>query len=251
MRNKINVLGVEFDNLSMNEATNQIIDFIRTGSKVHKVYTANPEFVMLADKNKNFKDVLNQGELVVPDGIGVVIASKLLKTPLKERVAGYDLVLQVFEKMQDQGLRVYFLGSSPGVAALAAKKIKSKYKGLRIVGTRNGYFMKEEEKTIVEEINQREPDILLVGLGAPKQERFIHQYQEVLKAKVCIGVGGALDGFSGRIKRAPKWMIRLNLEWLYRLLKQPKRFVRYLQLPLFLCKVIKKRLTIRKPRKER
>lgn len=237
---KVNILGVLFDCVTMAEATQKILSLLDQEEK-YLIVTANPEIVMEAQKSSAFCNTINRGDLVVADGIGVVIGSKIIKKPLPERVAGYDLIQNVFNVIKDTNKTVYFFGASPQVAELAAKKMMEKYPGLKIVGTHDGYFDEEEEKVIIEEINRLKPDLLLVGLGAPKQEKWWINNKEQLDVKVCVGVGGSFDGFSGKLKRAPKIFIKLGLEWFYRLIKQPTRFKRMLRLPLFLLLVLRKR----------
>lgn len=235
-KKKVNILGMYFDAITMNEATNRAVDFLEQ-DQVHTIYTCNPEIVMEAKKNKVFLNIVNKGSLVVADGIGVVIGSKIIKHPLPERVAGYDLVQNIFKAIKNKDKTVYFFGAAPGIANKAAEKMMKKYPGLTIVGHHDGYFDQEEEKKIVEEIQALKPDLLLVGLGAPKQEKWITTYKDQLNVKVCIGVGGSFDVMSGEIKRAPKLFIKLGLEWFYRLITQPTRFKRMMRLPLFLIDV--------------
>lgn len=232
------ILGVPINNVTHNEAVELVCSYLN-GNDKRMIFTPNPEFVMAARKDKEFMDILNKGDLLVPDGIGVVIASKLLGAPLKERVAGYDLVQAVFDKIKDRDKTVYFLGGGNGIAESARAKMEEKHKGIKIVGVHNGYFDEKEEKLLIEEINRLKPDLVLVGIGFPRQEKWIYKHREELNAKAFIGVGGSFDAMSGNVKRAPDIFIKLGLEWFYRLIKQPSRFFRMLQLPLFLLTVIK------------
>lgn len=234
-RKRINILGVWFDQVNMSEAIQIALGLFDKESK-GTIFTPNPEIVMAAYENKILQENLNQGSLVVPDGIGVIIGAKLIGRPLKERVAGYDLVQNMFLKMAKTEKTIYFYGAKPGVAELAAQKMKEKYPGLKIVGFWDGYE-KEQEK-VIEDINQKKPDFVLVGLGAPRQEQFISKYQESIEAKVFAGVGGSFDVMAGVVKRAPKIFIRLHLEWFYRLITQPTRIGRMMKLPLFLLKML-------------
>jgi N-acetylglucosaminyldiphosphoundecaprenol N-acetyl-beta-D-mannosaminyltransferase len=174
----------------------------------------------------------------IPDGIGIIYASKIKKCPIKQRVAGYDTVQSVFEKMKLSGKTVYFFGGAPGVTDDAKAAMESLHSGLKVVGCANGYFDEAREKEIIEEINEKTPDLLLVGIGFPKQEKWIYKHINELNVKVAIGVGGSFDVMSGKVKRAPDIFIKLGLEWFHRLITQPSRFVRMLQLPLFMLKVI-------------
>ena len=230
---KIEILGVGIDVLTMDQAVSTVRRWLTEPEK-RMIFTVNPEIIMLAKDDPDFSRTLNQADMVTADGIGVVMAAKKLGTPLPERVAGYDLQLRLFAETEAS---YYFLGAAEGVAAEAAQKIMAKYPKAKVLGTQNGYFKDIEE--IAGEINRCAPDILLVGLGAKKQEELIARCKDRLNAKVFIGVGGSFDGFSGRVKRAPQFFIRLHLEWFYRLLKQPSRWRRMLKLPQFLREVQK------------
>lgn len=229
----ISILGVKIHVLTMNQAVSTVKEWLK-GEKKRIIYTVNPEIIMLAKEDADFCRMINQADMVTADGIGVVIASKKIGKPLPERVAGYDLQLRMFEETDAS---YFFLGAAEGVAEEAARKIMQKYPKAKVLGTRNGYFKDFEE--VLEEINSLRPDVLLVGLGAKKQEELIAKYKDRIHAKIFIGVGGSFDGFSGKVKRAPEFFIRLHLEWFYRLLKQPSRWKRMLKLPLFLVEVQK------------
>jgi len=233
-RHTVNILGVNFDNVTMNEAVNLGLSFFEGTSK-HAIYTPNPEIVMAALENDDLKKSLNEGSLVIPDGIGVVIGSRIIGKALKERVAGYDFVQQLFGQLRHTNKTIYFFGSKEGTAELAAQKMMDKYPGLNIVGVHHGYV--KDTTVIEEEINRLKPDLVLVGLGAPRQEAWISAHKEHLNTKVLIGVGGSMDVMSGLVKRAPKLFIRLHLEWFHRLITQPSRFFRMLKLPQFLIKM--------------
>ncbi len=235
MRRLTEILGVPIDAVSFNEALSITLSFLSDGKK-HMLFTPNPEFVLLAQKDSEFLHILKQADLVVPDGIGIVYASKLTDVKLSERVAGYDLVQAVFENIAKTDKTVYFLGAAPGVAELASKEMTKKYPGLRVVGFHDGYF--KDSEPIIKEINQVSPDILLVGLGAPKQEKWIHENLDRINAKLFVGVGGSFDGMSGKVVRAPKFYQKAGLEWLYRLMKEPKRISRQKFIPVFVVKII-------------
>ncbi len=238
---KIDILGVKIDNIDMNEAVKNAETFMNEGG-FHCIFTPNSEIVMSAYKNDRFKEIINSADMLTPDGIGLVYAAKILKNPLKERVAGFDLVMKLFENISKSGKRVYFFGSAPGVADEAKKKLEEKFEGINICGTANGYFDEKREKEIIEEINFLKPDLLLVCLGSPKQESWITEHRSELDCRLAIGVGGTLDVISGKAKRAPDIFIKLGLEWFYRLLKQPARIGRMMALPKFLFTVIGKRM---------
>lgn len=245
MRRITDILGVPFDVINMDEAVKRVIGYL-SGSGQHMVCTPNPEIVMEAQEDKELMNILNAADLIVPDGIGIVIASKFCKEKIKERVAGYDLVQNIFEKLKDTEYKVYFFGGAPGVASTAAKKMSKKYPGLSIVGTRNGYFSSKDEKDIIDDIKRSGADLLLVGLGAPKQEKWIYENMRLTGAKVSIGVGGSFDVMSGKVKRAPVFFQKCGLEWFYRLLCQPTRLKRMLKLPKFVLVVFLNKLGIKK-----
>ena len=245
MRRITDILGVPFDVINMDEAVKRVIGYL-SGSGQHMVCTPNPEIVMEAQEDKELMNILNAADLIVPDGIGIVIASKFCKEKIKERVAGYDLVQNIFEKLKDTEYKVYFFGGAPGVASTATKKMSKKYPGLSIVGTRNGYFSSKDEKDIIDDIKRSGADLLLVGLGAPKQEKWIYENMRLTGAKVSIGVGGSFDVMSGKVKRAPVFFQKCGLEWFYRLLCQPTRLKRMLKLPKFVLVVFLNKLGIKK-----
>ncbi|MDD4503971.1 MAG: WecB/TagA/CpsF family glycosyltransferase, partial [Clostridiaceae bacterium] len=186
-------------------------------------------------KDRELEGVLNSGQLVVPDGIGVVIASRFYGTPVKERVAGLDLMMRLMEIADSQGKSVYLLGGKEGVAEDAAINLTERYNRLKIAGTRNGYFGEDEEEKIINKINSSNADILLAALGAPKQEKFIYKYRDRLKVRIAMGVGGSLDVLAGRVKRAPEFYQKAGLEWFYRLVKEPRRIVRVAKIPKFIA----------------
>lgn len=232
-----NILGVPFANITPDEAVNTLVSYME-GSGKNMVFTPNPEMVMEARKNPEFMKILNESSMNVPDGIGIVYASKLTKSPIKYRVAGYDMLLGAFGKMKDKGKTAFFFGSAPGIADKAKEAIEQRFRGLKIVGTANGYFDEKRENEIIAEINEKKPDLLLVGIGFPKQEKWIYDHLNDLDIKVAVGVGGSFDGWSGNVPRAPEFFVNHGLEWFYRLMKQPSRIGRMMQLPLFMLKVI-------------
>jgi len=229
---KINILGVNVDNVTMDAAVCKVLDFLNEDVP-HAVFTPNSEIIMSAYNDEEFCRQLNDASLVVPDGIGVVYASRILKAPLPERVAGFDLATNLIKKLSGGQKSFYFFGGKPGIAEKAKENLLSQYPSLNICGLSDGYYDEEKEKLIIEDIKQKKPDILFVCLGAPKQEKWINKYKNELGAKVLMGIGGSLDVFAGNVERAPQFYRNHGIEWLYRLLKQPSRFVRMLALPKF------------------
>ena len=232
------ILDVRIDEVTMSEAIEKVKIFLDE-DKMHLICTPNPEMLMTAQNDEEFKRILNSSVLNIPDGTGIVWAAEKLGNPLKERVAGFDFIHRIFELGKDKNISFYFLGSKPGVAETASKKIEGKYPGIKVVGTNDGYFSVEEEKGVIKEINSKKPDVLLVAMGAPKQERFINKYKDKLNCKIAIGVGGCFDVISGNVKRAPKLFIKFRLEWLYRGLTDFRRLKRLGAIPRFMIAVKK------------
>lgn len=229
---KVNILGVNVDMVNISEATDKIMSFLKEDG-LHTVFTPNSEIIMAAYRDKSFADILNSADLLTADGIGVVYASKILKKPIKERAAGYDIARRVLEKIKYTGDKLYLFGGKPGVAEAAMTNLLKEYNGLKIVGLRNGYFKPEEEQEIVEDINKSGADIVFVCLGAPLQEKWINRHRTELKAHVAMGIGGSLDVFAGKAERAPEFFCKTGLEWFYRLCKEPQRAGRMMELPKF------------------
>ncbi|NJD02564.1 MAG: WecB/TagA/CpsF family glycosyltransferase [Ruminiclostridium sp.] len=241
MRKTIDILGIQVDSIEMQEAMEVINNWL-TEKKTHTLYTPNAEILMAAQRDPELKEILNNADMLVADGAGVVLASKILQRPVPEKVSGIDLVKKSFTRLS-KGRNPYFLlGSKPGVAEAAAVNIINEYPGVIIAGCRNGYFTESEEDEIIEQINASGAAILLVALGAPRQEKWIARNKDRLKVKICAGVGGTLDVFAGTAALAPEFMRRSGFEWLFRLYKEPRRAKRMLDLPRFMARVISARL---------
>lgn len=235
--NRMSILGVPMDRIDSEKAMALFEEkFPEPGLTM--IVTPNPEIVLEANKDESLKTLISGADIILPDGIGLLYASKIIGKPLKERVTGIDFLMDILEYLEKNGKSVYFFGSKPGVAADAAVNLLKKYPDLKVAGTRNGYFKPEEEAGIVREINESGADFLCVALGAPKQERFIEKYRDELRCGGAIGVGGSLDVLSGNLKRAPEFYRNHGLEWLYRLIQEPSRYKRMMQLPVFMVKVI-------------
>ncbi len=230
---KVNILGAHVDKCNVEQATDKIMKMIHNNQKCGYVFTPNSEILMQAYRDKEFCNILNTASLLTADGIGVIYASKILKNPIQERCAGFDITCRLLQKMAPEGKTLYLFGSKPGVAEKAKANIEGKYQGVKVVGFSNGYFDAEREKEIIADINEKCPDVLLVCLGAPKQEKWIYTHKDELNVKVCLGVGGTMDVLSGESERAPEFYIKHNIEWLYRLLSQPSRIGRMMDLPKF------------------
>lgn len=241
-----NILGVSFSNSNMMVTIRTLDNLLeeknKTPFKPLHIVTANPEIVMKGTENPEFLKILNEADIVTPDGIGIVIASKITQQDINERVTGFDLVINLLQarNVERKKTTVYALGAKEDVIKLAMRNLRQRFSEIEFIGYHHGYFESnsKEEEAIVKDIQSKEPDILLVGLGSPRQEEFIYKYKSNLNAKISIGCGGTFDVLSGKIKRAPKFMQKIGLEWFYRLLKEPKRLKRQLVIPKFLFKVI-------------
>ena len=238
MSSKVNILGVMVDKVNVDTASDKIMEYIDLKDRAASVFTPNSEIIMMAYRDEEFRNILNSSELLTADGIGVVYASKIVRNPIAERAAGYDIACAVLEKLAAKNGSVYLFGSKPGVAESAGDNIIKKYPGIKIAGYSDGYFNEEKEKTIISNIHRCNPDLVFVCLGAPKQEKWISAHREELPNAVYMGIGGSLDVFAGNVKRAPEFFTKHGIEWLYRLCKQPSRFVRMLDLPRFGFKVL-------------
>lgn len=231
---RINVLGVGFDNLTMDEAVSQGIQ-LAASEGCHYVVTPNPEIVEICRENAEACAAVNGAALVLPDGVGVILGAKMLGTPLKEKTAGIEFASRLMEKLAEQGKTLFLLGAKPGVAALAAEKLPKQYPGLHIAGVQDGYF--KEDGPVVEAIRQSGADVVFVCLGAPKQELWMARFGPATGAHLLCGLGGSLDVFAGVVERAPAFWTEHGLEWFYRLCKEPRRLGRMMKLPLFLVHV--------------
>lgn len=236
MPKKVTILGVSVDAITMGEAVARIDGFIEKRTPV-LVATANAEMLMRATHDGALRRILQGAAMVTPDGAGTVWAAHHLGHAMPERVAGYDMVQELMREAPAKHRRIFFFGSAPGVADKAKAKAEQLYPGIEIVGTRNGFFTAADEPAIIEEIKAAHPDILLAALGVPKQEKWLAKHLGELGVPVAIGVGGTFDVMAGVMKRAPRWMQRVKLEWLFRGMMQPQRAGRLLALPRFVLKV--------------
>lgn len=242
MRKTYDIMGIPVDAVTMQDAIERLTSFI-SEDRLHTVYTPNAEIMMDASNDEALATVLKEADMVIPDGAGVVLASKILGNPLPEKVPGFDLAKNSFSMEYTRPVKYFFFGSKPGVAEKAAESVMASYPNSIVVGTRNGYFKEEEIDDIIKKINESEADILLVALGAPRQENWIYANRNKLKVKVAIGVGGTLDVLAGTVLLAPEFFRKNGLEWLYRLYREPWRFKRMLKLPKYVLKTIAYRLS--------
>lgn len=240
---KVWIGRIGFDDLPMEEAAIRALQAIERKEKC-VITTPNAEFVYACRSQDSLRELINRADLVLPDGIGIVLASRILGTPVANRLPGVDFAAALMEKMAPCGYRLFLLGAKPGVAEQAARRLIQKYPGLDICGTMDGYF--SDEREAVDRIIASGAQAVFVCMGFPKQEQFCQRYKDQLPAHVLVGLGGSLDVFSGQVKRAPVFYQRCGLEWLYRLLKEPARIKRMKNLPLFLLAVIKDRV-MRRP----
>lgn len=241
MRKLVNIAGINIDDISMEQAVEKIYEFIASGGN-HSVYTPNAEIMMDGITNKSMREILNSADMLVADGAGVVLASKILGKQVAEKVSGVDLTKNLLKASSGRPVKFFLFGGKPGIAETANANIICDYPGAQVVGTRNGYFSGDNEESIINEINNSGADVLLVCLGAPKQELWINSNKNKLKVKACLGVGGTLDILAGNVKLAPDFFRDHGLEWLYRLYKEPRRFKRMLKLPKFILHVFAVRL---------
>ena len=230
---KTEILGIQFDNLTREEAARRGAELLEEDC-FHYVVTPNPEFILAAEGDGEFRAVLNGADLVLPDGIGVVYSARILGRPLQGRVPGIEFAEDMLACLNGTGGRLYLLGAKPGVAEEAGRRILERYPNLTLCGTQDGYF-KDEEAALLKVAAAR-PDLLFVCLGAPKQEKWMDRWGRYTGARLAIGLGGALDVFAGSVERAPESWRKLGLEWAYRLKKEPKRIGRMAKLPLVLVK---------------
>ncbi|MDU5080366.1 WecB/TagA/CpsF family glycosyltransferase [Tissierella carlieri] len=241
----IEIFGVKIHNITFDEATKEMINYLR-GSELKTIYTPNTEIVMGAKDNEQLKGLINEGDLITADGIGLIYASRIKKKPLKERVTGYYLTIKLLDIANENNYSVYLLGCEDGVAKAAAENIKKTYPNIRIAGYHHGYFKgthngcenHEEEIKVINDINSSNPDIIFVGLGFPKQENWIDTNKGNIKGKIIIGHGGVMNILAGNTKSTPKIFEKLGLEWFYRLVKEPSRIKRQIVLPKFMLKVL-------------
>lgn len=234
---KENFLGVDVCNYDYEELASLLMQDIKSKKKSF-IVAINPEKIMKAQEDESLRKLLNRADYQIPDGIGVILASKLKGGQVKSRVTGIDMMLKLCETAAVEGKRIFLYGGKPGVADAAKGELEKKFPGIQIVGTLHGY--EKDDKVVIDTINQHQPEIIFVALGSPTQEYWIVNHMDKITPIVFQGVGGSYDVISGNLKRAPELFQSLGLEWFYRLLKEPWRWKRQLILPKFLLKTLKK-----------
>ena len=237
---RIKFMNTEIDNLTMKETLDEIDKLILKNDKSY-VVTPNVDHIVMLETDVELKNIYRDASLILADGKPLLWISKWYKTPIKEKISGSDLFPLLCEMAAKKGYSMFFLGAAEGVAAKAAENLKKKYNGLEIVGTYSppyGFEKDEiESEKIIDMVKEAHPDILILGLGSPKQEKFVYHYCKDMGVPISLGLGASLDFEAGNIRRAPKWMSNHGLEWLYRLIKEPKRmFKRYI---IDDCKIVK------------
>lgn len=237
LRNQINVLGVSIDVVTMDDSR-QIVQDLLTKPGMHMITTANAEMVMMAQKNQELYTILQESDLVVPDGAGVLWAAEQQGLHFPERVTGCDLMWALLEDAHEKGLPVYCIGGAPSVVERAMAHAKEKLPNLPVVGMHSGFFNAEEEEALLADVKQSGVKLIFVAFGVPRQETWIVKHLRDLDGVVAMGVGGSFDVLAGEVVRAPLWMQQNRLEWLYRLYKQPHRAMRMLALPKFMWAVL-------------
>ncbi len=239
MRETVKILGVQIDNVNIEEVGQITKNLIENSHKKCELIVApNVEFIMTAQKDKEFFDILNSAKLATPDSVGVEIGAKLQKKPLKQRIPGQAYFRKVLEVGEKEGWTFYFLGGKGDTVQRAIQNVKKQYPNLKVVGSHEGFFEEDSEEDVIQQINQLQPNVLFVAMGAPAQEKWIAHHQYELKVDVAAGQGGTFDYEAGNLKRAPKWIQKLGIEWLWRLILQPSRIRRMIVLPIYLIKIM-------------
>jgi N-acetylglucosaminyldiphosphoundecaprenol N-acetyl-beta-D-mannosaminyltransferase len=246
----VNILEIPFSKLTLHETVTTLEEHINNEhTSLFHLITINPEISLMSQSDKEFKQIINQADLITPDGIGIVLASRLKKDPIPERVTGFDLLQQLLEKGNKQDWSFYFLGTDEQTNAKAVEEIKKQYPNITIAGRHHGFFSKEEETFIINDIKQSKPDVLIVAMGAPHSDKWIFQNKsELSEVSVVFGVGGSLDVMAGKVKATPDIWKKFHMEWLHRLLTVPvakgqkSRWLRQTAIPKFIYYVITRKV---------
>ncbi len=238
---RIEILGVPIDCVGMEQSLD-VVDFMIQGAGAQTVIAVNPEKIIKARHDPRLLNLLKNAGLLIPDGIGAVIAAKMLYGKSISRVPGAELMPEICQRSVSKGYKIFLLGAAPEVNERAVKTLKERYAGINIVGSQHGYYSEDELPGLIDRINDSKTDVLFIALGSPRQELWMEEYLPKLNIKVCQGVGGTFDVIAGEVKRAPAIFRKMHMEWLYRLLAQPKRLLRQTALPKFVYLIVKKKL---------
>lgn len=225
MSHRIEMMGCLIDNLSMEETLQKVDGFVQSGQP-HQHVVVNVDKLVKASKDSQLREIINACALINVDGMPVVWASRLLRKPLKERVAGIDLFAALMQRAAEKGWRVFLLGAHEDVVRRVCDHYRKQWPGVNIVGYRNGYWTADEEAQVVAQVAASRPDLLFVAISSPKKEQFLGRYQGEMRIPFAMGVGGSFDVVAGKVRRAPPWMQRYGLEWFYRFLHEPVRLFR-------------------------
>jgi N-acetylglucosaminyldiphosphoundecaprenol N-acetyl-beta-D-mannosaminyltransferase len=246
-KQRIKLFGVPIDHLNCSQVLEHLDRFV-SEKKAHQVITPDTLAILRARTDKQYLDITKKADLVTPDGAGILWATAFLEEPLPERITGIDMINYICQLAVRKKYKIYLLGAERNVIEKAAKNLIERYPGINIVGYHHGYFdnsnstkndtSEENENIIIQEIKDKKPDFLLVGMGVPKQEFWIFKHKDELEVPVCIGIGGSFDVISGKIPRAPLWMQNHGMEWIYRLIREPKRIKRVIVLPYFIWLIL-------------
>lgn len=232
------ILGIAVDAFTQNELFSSLENALN-GAKGITIFAVNAEKIMAARKDKELSHILNEADVLLPDGFGPVVGLRLIHGYKIQRTTGFMLMRKILKMAENMGYKVFIFGARPDVVRSAAENIRRTYRALPLVGFEHGYIPQAEYAALIKRINNTEADILFVGLGSPKQEKWIHQHKKRINAKICMGVGGSIDVIAGKVPIAPVWISNIYMEWVYRLLKQPSRFKRQKVVPLFILKMLK------------
>lgn len=238
----ITLLGVKVHRITMAQTLEAIRGFINSG-RPHMIATADASMIAMAQSDADLREIINTADLVTPDGSGLLKGSQILGVPLIERVSGVDIAREICRLSGEMGFSVFFLGSEPGIASAAADNLQKQFPKMLVAGTHHGYFKPEQDAEIIQIVRESGASVLLAGMGIPRQEKWIKKYLSELGVSVAMGVGGSMDVFSGKLKRAPKWYQDHGLEWVYRLCQDPSKIKKVSILPRFMGMVFKAKLT--------
>lgn len=234
MMSKKKIVGINYNNVNIETAAKEIYNLIQSRKGGYAV-TPNAEIGEAYFKNEKLADSIDHADYVLPDGAGVVLASKICGNPLKERAAGYDVSRELLNYLDKFGNSLFLLGAKPGIAEKAANKILSEHKNIVIAGLHDGYFEKDSE--VIDLLNNSKADVIFVALGFPRQEIFMRENRNIING-FMLGIGGSLDVYAGEVQRAPEFYIKHNIEWLFRLKSQPSRIGRMMKLPVYIFRAI-------------